>query len=667
MPQVRAPDHPPHQPSSKTPGATPLPGYVLIEPLGRGGFGEVWKCEAPGGLHKAIKFVAGNSELITSDETQLRQEYEAFQQVKAIRHPFLLSLERVELVDDELVMVMELADRQLGDRFQECRATGLPGIPRDELIGYLKEAAEALDVIGNKYGLQHLDVKPANLFLLANHVKVGDYGLVSKLDGGTASGKSRGLTPKYAAPEVLQGQVHTQSDQYSLALVYQELLSGTFPFSGRTPQQLMLQHVSVEPDLRGLPEHDRPAVSLALQKRPEDRFASCEEFVRVLAARPMITPELARSIMVTPAPRGSGSSSLSGLRVPSSSALTRGPANADEPTHQSIPTNTPPASPGVGLPRLVSSDRPTTTPAPRSLVTPASTPQARPPVTKSPSVKLDQLQSLAPVEWLVGRAAPDPDRPAIQLVRAVLESAAAGSPFPIDVRGVTRLPDGSWLCRFLTTMDPRVAQVRLDLLWEEGGIAMDTRQEGRVVFRKTAEEAPISVGGLLSAFGKKAPPPLPKSGFEVVVQLPPPGTGIGEVVATANLFGGPPAEFARSAERSIVKLLEGVRRELNNFEDRRKHPRVPATFPINLYPLHSDGRIDPPLTARCKDISVGGLALMSKSKPSTRYMYVAFEGVPRVAGLAVLIQVVRYSRQKEEFCVTGRYRLDLGPESSGKS
>ena len=105
--------------------------------------------------------------MMAAANSGLRQELDAFQQIKAIRHPFLLTLERVEIVGSELVMVMELADRQLQDRFRECQACGLPGIPREELLAYFADAAEALDMIAAKYDLQHLDVKPANLFLVA--------------------------------------------------------------------------------------------------------------------------------------------------------------------------------------------------------------------------------------------------------------------------------------------------------------------------------------------------------------------------------------------------------------------------------------------------------------------------------------------------------------------
>src|SRR2546423_3148517 len=136
----------------------PLPGYRLIERIGAGGYGEVWRAEAPGGLTKAIKFVFG-----TQHEKRASSELRALDHVRGVRHPFLLSLERIEVVDGRLLVVTELADKSLKERFDLCRREGLRGIPRDELLGYLRDAADALDFMSDAHDLQHLDIKPENL------------------------------------------------------------------------------------------------------------------------------------------------------------------------------------------------------------------------------------------------------------------------------------------------------------------------------------------------------------------------------------------------------------------------------------------------------------------------------------------------------------------------
>jgi serine/threonine protein kinase len=271
-------------PFTREAGAEPLSGYRLIELLGSGGFGEVWKCEAPGGLHKAVKFVGGGPLASGEGGSLVEQELDALHRIRAIRHPFLLSIERVEVVAGALLVVMELADKSLQDVLAEYQGKGEAGIPRAELLGYLLEGAEVLDLMALQHGLQHLDVKPRNFFLVGNHLKVADFGLVRDLqDGGAAAGQEQaGLTPLYAAPEALQGRVSRHSDQYSLAIVYQELLTGTVPFHGRSARQLVLQHLTAEPDLNPLPAADREIVARALAKNPDERFASCLDFLRAL-------------------------------------------------------------------------------------------------------------------------------------------------------------------------------------------------------------------------------------------------------------------------------------------------------------------------------------------------------------------------------------------------
>jgi hypothetical protein len=266
----------------REPNCEPIPGYRLIEPLGSGGFGEVWKCEAPGGLFKAIKFVYGNLNSLDVDGVRAEQELHALNRVKEVRHPFVVSLDRIEIVGGELVIVMELADKSLHDAYVEWQAAGLIGIPRDDLLRYLRDAAEALDHMNEKHNLQHLDIKPRNLFLVSDRVKVADFGLVKHLDRSSASGLLGGVTPLYAAPETFSGRITDRSDQYSLAIVYQELLTGQRPFGGKNVRQLAQQHMHEEPELRALPEAERPVVARALSKDPAKRFPNCLQFIRGL-------------------------------------------------------------------------------------------------------------------------------------------------------------------------------------------------------------------------------------------------------------------------------------------------------------------------------------------------------------------------------------------------
>ena len=677
-----------YRPYTKTAGIEPLPGYRLLQPLGRGGFGEVWKCEAPGGLMKAVKFVASDPSASEGGE-QLRQEFSAFQQIKQIRHPFMLTLERVEMVGNELVMVMELADQQLQDRFRECAGARLPGIPRDELLGYLADAAEALDVIGAKYNLQHLDVKPANLFLIAGHVKVGDYGLVSSLDGANTN---RGLTPRYVAPEVLRNQVHTRSDQYSLALVYHELLTGGFPYTARTPQQMMLQHVTVPADVSSLPLGDQPIVMKALAKKPEDRYGSCMAFIRalMLAINPDIAARQARldrtqadlfvpgDDMVDPH-AGTGR-----YPYPDPAAQTDRHGRPEEPPvpsstvtghlHRTAPQPPPPQQNHTlrSLPPLTVTGRntmgggalPPLVNARQRLMTPQSIAETPPPqqqatisspldddemLEAAPIVKVDPIRSVVPVAALTGafngtaRVGPS------DFIRAVLGEACGGGKVPQMPGDIGRLADGTWVTQFPSTVPQQVIPHKLGVLRDTWGLTVEASDNGRVVLRKSASQ------GLWGSLSGK------KHGLEVVVRLPQQGKTAGEVLATGTTFGTPDPQFQKVATDLLPKILTDVRRELQNVEDRRKHPRVAIALPLTVYPIHADGSVDSQILARTKDISAGGLCFTTALPLPTKYMYVVFDGVAEVAGLAVLARLMRHqtSAGGRDHVAAAAFRTDL--------
>jgi formylglycine-generating enzyme required for sulfatase activity len=263
-------------------GVRPLPEYELVRRLGRGGFGEVWRARGPGGFEVALKFVRLGEQAGTV-------ELRALELMKGVRHGNLLPMFGAWQRDDLLIVAMELADRTLLDRLREALRQGLVGIPGDELLEYLREAAKGLDHLntyrdaaGTAAGIQHKDVKPQNLLLVGGTVKVADFGL-AKLLAHTMTSAGAGMTPGYAAPEFFRWQASRWSDQYSLAVSYCQLRGGRLPFDG-SPAEVMIGHLLHPPDLSMVPEVERAAVARALAKEPAQRWPSCRAFVAALQA-----------------------------------------------------------------------------------------------------------------------------------------------------------------------------------------------------------------------------------------------------------------------------------------------------------------------------------------------------------------------------------------------
>jgi serine/threonine protein kinase len=252
-------------------------GYRLLARLGSGSFGQVWRAEAPGGREVAVKII-----MRPLQDADAQRELESLAAIQGLDHPYLVPIHQFYALEDRLIIVMRLAEGSLRDRLKECRKAGMPGIPPDELAGYMGHAAEALDYLHAERVL-HRDIKPDNILLLKKFALLADFGLARVWEGtGMQQGTLAGTMP-YMAPEVFEEQISQHTDQYSLAATYVELRLGRMLFPNLNVVQLVQAHKEGRmPDLSDLPRAEQEVLLRALAKDPAQRYPTCCEFHRAL-------------------------------------------------------------------------------------------------------------------------------------------------------------------------------------------------------------------------------------------------------------------------------------------------------------------------------------------------------------------------------------------------
>ncbi len=281
-------------------GTTPVPGYRLSRPLGQGAFGSVWEAVRDDGLKVALKFLdarAHGAALIASEVRLLRG-------LANLDHPHIVRLYGVHAVGRFVVLIMERANGNLGDLKAAYRAETGGNIPPEHALDLLDQAAEALDFLAGlklpgfsgTRGLQHCDVKPSNLLLFGNTLKVGDFGLCAGSGWHTHSGGWKGTLP-YAAPELYNGAAAPGTDQYALAVTFCEVVMGDRPFwkgdLAHTPP------TGMPIDLTKLRDNEYPILARALHPYPSSRWPTCRAFLQALR-KAVETPRQGKSVRIFP-------------------------------------------------------------------------------------------------------------------------------------------------------------------------------------------------------------------------------------------------------------------------------------------------------------------------------------------------------------------------------
>lgn len=244
--------------------------YRLLEPVGEGGTGVVYKAEDTLlGMSVAVKILFAN---LTCDESALFTLKDEARIAMQLSHKHIVRLHNLQRTGDHYFLVMEYVDGQTWRDILDLYGK----LPLESVIKVVSVCSDALSY-AHRHGVIHKDLKPENMLLTHDGIlKIIDFGIACIANKQKKTNRIEG-TPTYMSPEQIRGEiVDVRTDVYTFGLIVYELIAGqsVFPYNVNPDDIVEIGQT----ELLDLPEGIRPIVEKAIAPDPEDRWASIPVF-----------------------------------------------------------------------------------------------------------------------------------------------------------------------------------------------------------------------------------------------------------------------------------------------------------------------------------------------------------------------------------------------------
>ena len=262
-------------------GDRPLDDYTIQRAVGRGGFGEVYYAMSDGGREVALKYLRENPQV----------ELRGVSHCINLKSPHLVSIFDVKKNGEgEYFIIMEYCS---GPSLRDLLIAEPNGFGVEKAAFFTREIGKGLAYLHER-GIVHRDLKPANIFYDDGYVKIGDYGLSKFIAVSRHSAQTASVgTVHYMAPEIGSGNYSRGVDIYALGVMLYEMLCGKVPFEGSSMAEVLMKHLTAQPELDNLPQPFGRVIRKALEKDPKDRYQTVEEMVDEMLAGEEIQKSLA--------------------------------------------------------------------------------------------------------------------------------------------------------------------------------------------------------------------------------------------------------------------------------------------------------------------------------------------------------------------------------------